>query len=244
MNEIAKKITFSVLCCLSIGLTSWYIIETTVNDNKIKVITTTLDSSASQPVANHYTEFTPIPSVKPTRKFTPTTIIRRPTEEPVSTPSSNTQPSQKPGATQPRVVTSTKTTPPPVKTTVKVTPPPPTKVSTPTPKPPTPSPTLPPSRYKDGSYSASGSYVTHGGEQQMGVAMTIKNDIVTSVTITPMADDSRSLQDQQRLASEIGKYVVGYPPDHALQVGVINGASDTTDGFKNAVNQIINQALR
>ena len=95
--------------------------------------------------------------------------------------------------------------------------------------------------YKDGTYSATGSYMSPGGEDQIAVTLTLKNDIITAVSVTPMPGDRMSAKYQ-------GKFVSGY---QALVVGKniadvnltkVSGSSLTPAGFDNALAQIEAQA--
>jgi uncharacterized protein with FMN-binding domain len=127
-------------------------------------------------------------------------------------------------------------------------------IATPTPKPkPTPSvpapvipPTPPPidipkSVYKDGTYSAIGSYMSPGGYDQIGVSVTLKNDIITGASVTNMGVDRRSQRYQDQFISGYQQYVVGQNIANVF-LTKISGASLTPSGFNDALTQIKAQA--
>ncbi len=62
--------------------------------------------------------------------------------------------------------------------------------------------------YVDGTYSATGSYISPGGYQQLGVSITLKNDIIVSASVTNMAVDGRSQRYQNMFISGYQQYVI------------------------------------
>src|ERR1035437_3398634 len=125
-------------------------------------------------------------------------------------------------------------------------------IATPTPAPivPTPviptTPTPPPidipkSVYKNGTYSATGSYMSPGGYDQIGVSMTLKNDIITGSSVINMGGDRRSQRYQDQFISGYQQYVVGQNIAKVF-LTKISGASLTPSGFNDALTQIKAQA--
>src|SRR6185369_12150620 len=53
---------------------------------------------------------------------------------------------------------------------------------------------------KDGSYSASGTYFSPAGEQQIKVDITLQNNVITAVKVTPEAFDHESRTYEQLFA--------------------------------------------
>ncbi len=49
-------------------------------------------------------------------------------------------------------------------------------------------------KYKDGTYSASGKYQSPAGTDTLQVSITVKDDVVTAVNITPASPNEVSLQ--------------------------------------------------
>lgn len=113
--------------------------------------------------------------------------------------------------------------------------------TTPAVVPPTPSPVASPSTYKDGTYSATGAYMSPGGEDQLGVTVTLKNGLVTDVSLKLEAADNTSMRYQQRFASGYRASVVGKDIS-TLKVGRVSGSSLTPIGFNDAISQIKAQA--
>jgi len=97
------------------------------------------------------------------------------------------------------------------------------------------------STYKDGTYSANSSYYVPHGQEAIKVTLTVKNGIVTDSSVQNSQNDFTSAQYQQYFAAEYKSYVIGQKIS-GLQIGVIAGASDTTQGFNDAVSQIASQA--
>ncbi len=95
--------------------------------------------------------------------------------------------------------------------------------------------------YKNGTYSATGSYMSPGGQDQVAVTLTLVNDIVTSVSVTPQAGDRTSQRYINRFLSGYQQYVVGQDIS-TLSLGRVSGSSLTPIGFNNALSQIRAQA--
>jgi uncharacterized protein with FMN-binding domain len=96
--------------------------------------------------------------------------------------------------------------------------------------------------YADGDYSAEGSYVSPAGEQSVKVELTLKDDTVTAVTVTPEADDPQAKGFQQKFAGGISEAIVGKDID-TLEVSRIAGSSLTSSGFTQAIDAIKADAL-
>jgi uncharacterized protein with FMN-binding domain len=97
------------------------------------------------------------------------------------------------------------------------------------------------SSYKDGTYTASSDYYVPHGTEDIKVTLTIKDGVVTDSSIVNSESDHDSATFQEEFASAYKSRVVGQKIA-GLQLGSISGASDTTEGFNNAVNQIQSQA--
>ena len=94
------------------------------------------------------------------------------------------------------------------------------------------------SKYTDGTYSASGKYQSPAGSDTLQVSITVKNDVVTAVNITPASANEVSLQIQGMFADGIGALVVGKSLDEIGGYSAVNGASLTPKGFDAALSQI------
>ncbi|WP_427171440.1 FMN-binding protein [Arthrobacter sp. 92] len=95
--------------------------------------------------------------------------------------------------------------------------------------------------YKDGIYSADGSYLSPGGPQTVGVQLTLANGTVSDVTITPHPTDPNTREYQGEFAAGIKDQVVGKKLDE-LNVSKVAGSSLTGGGFNEAVAKIKAQA--
>ncbi len=97
------------------------------------------------------------------------------------------------------------------------------------------------SGYKNGTYSASSRYYVPNGSQSIAVSLTLKNGVISDASVNNSESDYTSAQYQQSFASIYKQYVVGQKLTN-LRLGVIAGASDTTRGFIDALDQIASQA--
>jgi uncharacterized protein with FMN-binding domain len=102
-------------------------------------------------------------------------------------------------------------------------------------------PKQPVSAYNNGTYSATGSYMSPGGYDQIGVSITIKNDIITATSATNMASDGRSQRYEDRFIAGYKQYVIG-KNIASVNLGKISGSSLTPEGFNDALAQIKAQA--
>jgi len=111
----------------------------------------------------------------------------------------------------------------------------------------TPAPTTPSTstsasteiRYRDGSYTAKGWY--GGGPSSIDVEVTLDDDLITAVVVTPNATDPTSLDYQNRFAGGVSQAVVGRHVDD-VELDRVAGSSTTPDGFNDALRQIRSEA--
>jgi uncharacterized protein with FMN-binding domain len=96
--------------------------------------------------------------------------------------------------------------------------------------------------YTDGDYTAEGSYISPAGEQSVKVQLTLKDDTVTAVTVTPEADDPQAKGFQEKFAGGISDAIVGKDID-TLNVSRVAGSSLTSGGFNKAIEAIKAEAL-
>lgn len=97
------------------------------------------------------------------------------------------------------------------------------------------------SKYRNGTYKATGSYDTPEGQESVDVSLTLENGIVTDATVTANAFGGRSLRYQQMFISGYKTSVVGKDID-TISLGRISGSSLTPIGFNNALAEIKTQA--
>lgn len=97
------------------------------------------------------------------------------------------------------------------------------------------------SNYKDGTYTASSDYYVPHGSETIQITLTIKNGVVSDSQIQNSEGDRESAQFQEDFALEYKSQVVGKNIS-GLQLSYVAGASDTTQGFNDAVAKIRSQA--
>jgi uncharacterized protein with FMN-binding domain len=95
------------------------------------------------------------------------------------------------------------------------------------------------SKYADGTYTATGQYGSL--PSSIAVAVTLVDDVITAVTVTPRATDPTSLDYQTRFAQAIPALVVGRNIDE-VNLSKVAGSSGTPDGFNAAIQRIKAQA--
>jgi uncharacterized protein with FMN-binding domain len=89
--------------------------------------------------------------------------------------------------------------------------------------------------YRDGEYSATGQYGNL--PSSIGVSVTLDDDVITAVTVTPHATNPTSRDLQERFAEAIPQLVVGRDIDE-VDVSRVAGSSATPVGFNAAIDQI------
>ena len=93
--------------------------------------------------------------------------------------------------------------------------------------------------YADGVYTATGQYGNL--PSFITVTVTLADDAITAVEVTPHATDPTSLELQRRFAEAVPAVVVGKPIDQ-VYVDRLAGSSGTPTGFNAAIEQIKEQA--
>ena len=95
--------------------------------------------------------------------------------------------------------------------------------------------------YKDGAYSATGSYVSPAGEESIVVDLTIKGDTVSDVTVTSQATRRESKEWQGKFISGVKAQIVGKKINE-IALTKVSGSSLTPKGFMDALAKIKVQA--
>jgi major membrane immunogen (membrane-anchored lipoprotein) len=88
-----------------------------------------------------------------------------------------------------------------------------------------------------------GNYDSPAGPEQINVSLTLKGGMIQDATYQGTAQFGRSQQYQDAFGQGYRDQVIGKPIDQ-LSLNVVNGASLTTGGFLNAVDQIKTQAKK
>ncbi len=97
------------------------------------------------------------------------------------------------------------------------------------------------SNYKNGTYTATGTYMTHAGSEKIGVTVTLKDGEVTAVTVKEMAVRPMSKVMQDDFAANYKTMVMGKNID-VIKLGKVSGSSLTPMGFNAALEDIKTQA--
>jgi uncharacterized protein with FMN-binding domain len=109
----------------------------------------------------------------------------------------------------------------------------------------TPPPAIAPKKsvsvYKNGTYSATGSYMSPGGMDQISVTLTLSNSIITNISVTPQAGDRLSQKFQTMFIAGYQQYVLGKNIS-TVNLSKVSGSSLTPQGFNDALTQIKAQA--
>ncbi len=92
-------------------------------------------------------------------------------------------------------------------------------------------------KYKDGSYSAIGNYMSPGGSEEIGVKVTVKADIITDASIEVKATRPASKNWQTVVSENIKSVVVGKKLDNVV-LDKVSGSSLTPKGWNDAIAKI------
>jgi uncharacterized protein with FMN-binding domain len=95
--------------------------------------------------------------------------------------------------------------------------------------------------YKNGVYTADSQYYVPHGYEDIKVTITIQDDKITDANVVNSESDRESAQFQESFTTAYKSHVVGKNIAD-LKLSYIAGASDTTDGFNDALDQIKTQA--
>ncbi|MBS1699623.1 MAG: FMN-binding protein [Actinobacteria bacterium] len=95
--------------------------------------------------------------------------------------------------------------------------------------------------YKDGTYTADGSYQTPETVERISVSITLSQDTVTAVEVTGDPQASETEHYQAQFISGIAAQVVGKKLDD-ISVSRVSGSSLTSKGFTQALDTIRSEA--
>jgi len=95
--------------------------------------------------------------------------------------------------------------------------------------------------YKDGTYSATGSYTSPGGHETIKISVTLKGGAITDTSAVSGANDSDAKHYQSLFIDGYKSQVVGKSVD-SVKLSRVSGASLTSGGFNDALAQIKSQA--
>ncbi|MET1053515.1 MAG: FMN-binding protein [Mycetocola sp.] len=91
--------------------------------------------------------------------------------------------------------------------------------------------------YTDGNYTATGDYVSPGGQESVTVTLTLTDNTVTALEVTGSGGTPNAKRFQGEFIDNIDDIAVGKNIDE-LNVSKVAGSSLTSDGFNAALEQI------
>ena len=97
--------------------------------------------------------------------------------------------------------------------------------------------------YADGTYTATGTYNAPRGPETIGVTLTLADDTIAAVEVTPDAVVANSVIFQGKFAGAIAEAAVGVDID-SLAIDRLAGSSLTGAGFMDAIATIRNEAAK
>ncbi len=95
--------------------------------------------------------------------------------------------------------------------------------------------------FKDGTYTATGSYSSPGGNEEIEITITLANNTISATSAKPMAASRESSEYQDEFVSTYQDQVVGKRVA-TLRLGNVSGSSLTSRGFNDALEIIKSQA--
>lgn len=98
------------------------------------------------------------------------------------------------------------------------------------------------SKYKNGTYSATGSYNSPGGVDNLPVSVTLSNGIITNAMVTNGANDRTSSRYQNEFIANYKSLVIG-KSINSVVLSKVSGSSLTSAGWNNAITKIKTEAV-
>lgn len=96
-------------------------------------------------------------------------------------------------------------------------------------------------KYKDGEYSAIGTYQTPAGQEKVGVTLTLTGNTISKIKVDELGVAPTSKKMQADFGAHYQPMVLGKNIDEVVLTKV-SGSSLTPKGFNNALDQIKQQA--
>lgn len=91
--------------------------------------------------------------------------------------------------------------------------------------------------YTDGTYEVVGNYTSPGGEEELGVIITLENNLIADAEVTVLATRPISNKMQTDFAENYKTMVVGKNIDE-VNLGKVSGSSLTPIGFNDALEKV------
>lgn len=95
--------------------------------------------------------------------------------------------------------------------------------------------------YVDGTYEATGEYISPGGREHLSVSLSLEEGIITDIEVKPQAKLPISAQMQADFAANYKPMVQGKNIDE-VRLSKVSGSSLTSGGFNDALDKIKSQA--
>ena len=95
--------------------------------------------------------------------------------------------------------------------------------------------------YKNGVYSVVGDYISPGGAEQIGVEITLKDDVIVDAKVESKAFRPNSVKFQGQFRSGFSQLVIGKNIDE-VYLDKVSGSSLTPKGFNDALEKIKTEA--
>jgi uncharacterized protein with FMN-binding domain len=102
---------------------------------------------------------------------------------------------------------------------------------------PSPAPSTASSAYKDGNYSATGTYNSPGGKETLRVTLDLKNDLISDLAVTSVQINSTAVPYETAFEGGIQSVAVGKDIS-TLNIGPVAGSSLSSIGFNHAITTI------
>lgn len=97
--------------------------------------------------------------------------------------------------------------------------------------------------YKNGTYTAIGSYkTTEGIHESISVRTTLESGIIKNIVVAPLSNDAHERQMQATFAKDVSAYVIEEHIDNVPVFSAVNGGSFVPKGFERAIASIKAQA--
>ncbi len=97
------------------------------------------------------------------------------------------------------------------------------------------------STFKDGTYTATGTYQSPGGSEEIKITVTVQDNKIADTTATAKAASGTSKQYQQEFVGGYKELVVGKNIND-IELDRVAGSSLTSNGFNDALEQIRQEA--
>ena len=97
------------------------------------------------------------------------------------------------------------------------------------------------SEYKDGTYSATGTYLSPGGRESIELTVTIKDGVITDTSLVKNATSTEAKEYQGHFEHSYKELVIGKKVN-GLSLTRVAGSSLTSGGFNEALDEIRDDA--